>query len=274
MFFDFTFAAFEEFCQRITHMPVFTVAKYLTRAKPPPTPYLILRFDVDYREEHALYLARIAEQHHLTGSFYFRHHNGGFALDVMQAVTDLGHEVGYHFETLDSCQGDFNCAAARFLEHIELLRAAGLTIRTAAAHGGPPTASTYQRNYDLLLHQPDLLAQGGLVGETTYSIDFSKVAYISDASWHWRRYEYFQQGVTGRPTTLYATMRDLPRRDAGFYINFHCQQWFAHPAQMLYYRSRNRFGKWVRPRLTTLKQKASRLVTRTLSSTRDKSHEI
>ena len=69
---DFTFAAFDVFCQRISHMPVFTVAAYLARCQPPPTPFVILRLDVDYRDEHAIHMSCMADRYHVQGSFYFR----------------------------------------------------------------------------------------------------------------------------------------------------------------------------------------------------------
>ena len=244
---DFTLAAFEDFCQWLTHMPVFTVGDYLARSQPPPTPFVILRIDVDYRETTAVHMARMAERHNLEASFYFRHREGAFDLDAMKAIARLNHEVGYHFETLDTCQGDFQAAADLFLEHVTLLRESGLIIRTVAGHGAPPVAVNYRSNLDLLIHTPGLCERANLLGESTLSIDFSRVAYISDAGWRWRRYNYYRPGVVGKPTSLHATIRDLPRRDAGLYINFHPHQWFAHPATMLYYRVRNRLGTLILP---------------------------
>ncbi len=251
---DFTLSAFDEFCQRLTHMPVFTVGDYLARSQPPPTPFVILRIDVDYREMNAVRMARLAKRHNLEASFYFRHRAGSFDLDAMHTIAHLNHEVGYHFETLDTCQGDFAAAADLFLEHLAVLRASGLTIRTAAAHGAPPTASNYYSNLDLLIHTPDLYERANLMGETTLSVDFSRVEYISDAGWRWRRYHYYRPGVKGKPTSLHATIQDLPRRDAGLYINFHAHQWFAHPAAMLYFRQRHRAGTLILPLLRRYSQ--------------------
>ncbi|NDJ77800.1 MAG: hypothetical protein GYB65_16240 [Chloroflexi bacterium] len=212
-------------------------------AAPPTKPFVVLRFDVDYREPHGLALAEIVHKYGLHGSFYFRHRAGGFSLDVMRAVAALGHEVGYHFETLDLCRGDFDRAAALFLDHIQLLRNAGLEIRTAAAHGSPSTAPTYTRNLDLLVQRPNLLEQAELLGETTLNVDFARVPYVSDANWRWRRYAHFEPDTVGVPTTLRAVTQ---HPDAALYINFHPQQWFARPLSTLYFRTRNRIGRQVR----------------------------
>ena len=141
---DFTFAAFEPLCQAIAALPVFSVRDYLTNPPPHNTPFVILRFDVDYREHHAISLAAIATHYDMDGSFYFRHRNGSFDLDTMRAVAGHGHEIGYHFEALDTCRGDVNAAANHFATHIAALRAVGFDIRTAAAHGSTPTAANYR----------------------------------------------------------------------------------------------------------------------------------
>lgn len=244
---DFTLGAFDEFCQRISVMPVFTVADYLTHSGPLPIPFAILRLDVDYRESHGVALARIARDHALRGSFYFRCGAKSFPLDAMREVSELGHEVGYHFETLDTCGGDSKRAEEKFLEHLAELRAAGLAIRTVAAHGSIPTAPTYRSNLDLFLRSPGLFERAGILGETTLSIDFSKVTYCSDATWRWHRYTAFRPGTKGRPTSLRAIMSGLAQFETGIYINFHPQQWFAHPASATYYRTRNRIGRRLLP---------------------------
>jgi hypothetical protein len=247
---DFTFAAFDLFCQRISHMPVFTVAAFLARAAPPPTPFIILRLDVDYREEHAVHMSRIADRYHVQGSFYFRRRERGFNWQAIRAVASLDHEVGYHFETLDRSRGDVERARSLFLKDVEALRRAGCLVRTVAAHGAPPTAPTYRGNLDLVSGAPRLLDKAGLLGETTLSMDFTRVAYLSDATWRWRRYDYYRPGQHGKPTSLRAILDDLTRRDAGLYITFHPHQWFPHPAQALVFRARHRIARQLVPPIT------------------------
>jgi hypothetical protein len=244
---DFTFAAFDEFCGRIAHTSVYTVADYLARSAPPSTPFVILRLDVDYREAHAVQMALIAQRYHLRGSFYFRNRHGLFDLDAMRRIAALDHEVGYHFETLDICGGDLEAAESLFLDHLDQLRSAGLTVRTVAAHGSPPTAPTYRSNLDLVSRSSRLLERAGILGETTLSIDFTQITYTSDATWRWRRHDNFKPGAQGSPTSLSGIMKDSSRDTIGLYINFHPHQWFAQPAATLYYRFRNRVGRRLLP---------------------------
>lgn len=240
---DFTFAAFDQFCQRISHLPIFTVAGFLERTAPPPSSFLILRLDVDYREEHAVQMARIAGRHNVRGSYYFRRRGADFAWQAIRAVAACNHEVGYHFETLDRAKGDVDRARELFLEDLQAFRHAGLPVRTVAAHGAPPAAPAYTGNLDLLRDSPSLLDEAELLGETTLSIDFTRITYLSDATWRWRRYDRYQPGQPGRPTTLRAILLELARPDARCYITFHPHQWWPHPAQALFFRARHRIGR-------------------------------
>lgn len=243
---SFTYAEFEKFCRAIAELPVLSVDHYLTNP-PPVRPFVVLRFDVDFRETHAVALAEIAAQHGLSGSFYFRCHAAGFPLAAMEKVAALGHEIGYHFETLDTCQGDFRAAEDLFVAHLHQLRDAGFAIHTVAAHGSQPTATTYRANFDLFKHSPDLLARAVLHGETTISVDFSRVLYVSDALWRWRCYSSYTHGQRGKPTTLRVLLTNLPGQFTGLYVNFHPHQWFDTAWRAQYFRTRNWLGQFLLP---------------------------
>ncbi len=243
----FTYSTFDAFCQAVSSKPTFTVTDYLRQTEQVPGMFVILRFDVDYRESHAIHLAQLAHSHALRGSFYFRHHATGFDLETIYNVAALGHEVGYHFETLDTCRGDFDRAGALFVEHIAALRREGVQVSTVAAHGSPPASPTYRSNRDLLVQQPELLTQADIIGETTLSIDFSRVVYISDAYWHWRHYDIPAPGNMGQAITLSEALEACQGRQTGLYVTFHPHQWFASPLSATYYRWRQRIGAHVLP---------------------------
>jgi hypothetical protein len=243
----FALRVFETACQRLARFPAFPLADYLTSPVPVTTPFALLRFDVDFRTEHALQMAQIAAQHQLCGSFYFRWTPRGFDFCVINAVASLGHEIGYHFETLDICRGNLDQAADLFIQHVEELRAAGLDIKTAAAHGAIPTAAGYKSNLDLLRKRPHLLERAHLAGETTLSVDFSQVTYVSDAGWRWHRYEHYVPGKQGKPTSLLTEAAQLEHNPTSLYFNFHPHQWFSRGTSARYYRLRNRMGRTLLP---------------------------
>ncbi len=245
----FTFAAFAELCRHLSTMPVFCVADYFALSAPPAPPFAILRLDVDYREPNAVRLAEIAAQQGVHGSFYFRWQGKTFPLDKMHAVQALGHEVGYHFETLDLCAGNWMCARQTFLAHIAQLRAAGIHVQTVAAHGSSPRATTYRNNRDLLRHAPELLRQAHLRGDAMQHMDFARVWYVSDATWRWHVYADYTPEIAGTPTPLPVWLGARLEHKRGLYINVHPHQWFASPWASRYFRARNRAGRALQAQL-------------------------
>lgn len=249
---DFTLAAFAQLCRRAARQRTLTVADYL-RAAPCP-PFVILRFDVDYREPFALRLALLLARERIRGTFYFRHYAGGFDWSAITAVAALGHEVGYHYETLDRAEGNYEAAADMFLTDVAVMRSRGIELFTTAAHGAPPVTDTYTGNLDLLSARPRLLARAGLRGDAVASVDFRRLTYFSDAGWRWRRCDGTPPGESASPTTFADLLNRLAQPDAALYVNIHPQQWYARTANLRVYRWRNRLGMRVVPPLRGLRR--------------------
>lgn len=250
---DFTLAAFAELCRRAACQRALTVADYL-RTSPCP-PFVILRFDVDYREPFALRLALLLARERLQGTFYFRHHAAGFNWTAIAALAALGHEVGYHYETLDRCHGDREAAAEMFRADVGALRAGGIELQTVAAHGAPPVNGSYTGNLDLLRAEPSLLIWAGLHGDAVASVDFERLTYYSDAGWRWRRCDRTPPGESARSTSFADLLDRLAQSDAALYVNVHPQQWYARAATMRVYRWRNRLGMRILPPLRNLRRR-------------------
>lgn len=249
---EYTVAAFQDLCRRAAHLPVFCVGDYL-RAGPQP-PAVIFRFDVDYRSQHAVRLASILARRGLRGTFYFRRHPAGFNHAAIRAVAALGHEIGYHYETLDRCGGDFLAARAMLQQDIDDLRRNDVTVETIAAHGTPPLAPGYAGNLDLVRRDPGLVGQLGLLGDAVLSVDFTRLCYFSDAGWHWTRHDGTPPGPGGRPSTLAEVGACLAHPETSVYLTFHPHQWFERAAVMHYFRWRNRVGMVILPRLRALRR--------------------
>ena len=72
-------------------------AEYLER---PAERAVILRHDVDKRPGYSVRFARIEEERGIRGTYYFRIRHGRWEEEAIREVHALGHEVGYHYETL------------------------------------------------------------------------------------------------------------------------------------------------------------------------------
>ncbi|MCL0034123.1 hypothetical protein M1M94_01335 [Thermodesulfovibrionales bacterium] len=163
---------------------VVTVRQYLQGEREPLL--LVLRHDVEWDVSRALTIAEIEKAHGIRSTMYFRVDTKAFDLSAMRYLQDEGFEIGYHFNTLDRCGGDFNRAIALFEKELQELREAGIKIDTVCSHGDPRVKKIgYKVNNEIFLKDPDLCKRSGLLGEAYLDIDFSSLQYFSDAGIKW-----------------------------------------------------------------------------------------
>lgn len=79
----------------------YTFQTFADFLKLPAEKVFILRHDVDARKENSLRFAEIQHGLGIRGSYYFRVVPQSFDEDVIRRIANLGHEVGYHYETMD-----------------------------------------------------------------------------------------------------------------------------------------------------------------------------
>ena len=65
-----------------------------------PHAFSILRHDVDNRSQISLSTARLEQKLGISGTYYFRMVPGSYDEVVIWEISSLGHEIGYHYETL------------------------------------------------------------------------------------------------------------------------------------------------------------------------------
>ena len=185
---DFTFAAYKKLMESAANAgyQAITVREYLQGIRRPLT--LILRHDVEWNPRRALAFAELEKGFGFRSTFYFRVDTKAFNLSIMRQLQDEGFEVGYHFNTLDRCGGDFNKAIALFERELNMLREAGIKVETVCSHGDPRVKKIgYKVNNEIFLRDPNLRSRNGLVGEAYLDIDFSSLTYLSDVGIRWNK---------------------------------------------------------------------------------------
>jgi hypothetical protein len=65
---------------------------------------VILRHDVDKNPGNSLATAEIEHDAGISGTYYFRYSSGGFEEEIIKQISQLGHEIGYHYEDLGSAR--------------------------------------------------------------------------------------------------------------------------------------------------------------------------
>jgi hypothetical protein len=205
MGFDFTLDKYQQLCQAIidADYQVITIGQFLEEESREAR-VAMLRHDVDRKPQSALDMARLEAGLGLAATYYFRHTGNVYKPDLIKQIADLGHEVGYHYETLARAGGDLEKAFQSFGSELGEFR--GLCdIQTISAHGSP--LSKWD-NVDLW-REYDYTAFG-LAGDAVLSMDFQQVAYYSDTgrTWHGQNYKV-RDKARGRPLPQIETTDQL-----------------------------------------------------------------
>ncbi len=177
---DFTLSKYEELCDSIidSNVAPVTVERYLSD----PTlvgPFLIIRHDVDKMPENALKMAKIENEKGISATYYFRTGKKVFKPSIIKEIAELGHEIGYHYETLYKANGDYPLAIQMFEKELKELREI-CDIKTICMHGN---SLSQWDNRDLWKKYD--FKEYNILGEAYLSINFNDMLYASDSGGAW-----------------------------------------------------------------------------------------
>jgi hypothetical protein len=177
---------------------------------------IILRHDVDRKPKNSLATAKIEEGLGIAGSYYFRMVPESFEEGIIREIAARGHEIGYHYETmdtvasryrdadysvsrsdlLDSSEKDYfvdssknndtsrndvltDTAYQLFLHNLERFRQIA-DIRTICMHGSPRSKYDNREIWKKYSYR-----QLGIIGEPYFDVDFNRVLYLTDTGRRW-----------------------------------------------------------------------------------------
>ena len=163
---------------RYCDYPAYANAKAKAKAK-----YIILRHDVDACPQNSLQTAQIEHSIGALATYYFRCGPESNKPEIIRAIAQLGHEIGYHYEDLALCDGDMQKAQAHFETWLRYFRQY-YAVETVCAHGSPRSRWDNKK----LLKQQDYKALG-ITGEPYLDTDFSDVLYLTDTGRCWDGYK-------------------------------------------------------------------------------------
>ena len=144
---------------------------------------LILRHDVDLMPGNSLRTARLEAEKEMYGIYYFRAVPESWDEGIIREIAALGHEVGYHYESLTTCDGDVDKAYADFCKNLDALRKL-VPVRSICMHGSPRSpydSKDIWKKYDYKAL--------GIESEPYLDTDFSKVFYLTDTGRRWDGYK-------------------------------------------------------------------------------------
>ena len=205
---DYSFQTFKEFLEK------------------PKNRVVILRHDVDLLPHNSLRFAKIQNELQIKGTFYFREVSQSWNEEIMIDIANMGHEIGYHYETMDTAKGNIDLALQQFKEHLDSFRRF-LEIKTICMHGSP--RSKYDNR---LIWNKFNYRDFDIIGEPYYDINFNDVFYLTDTG---RRWDGQKVSVRDKVNTLFnqsyrstnqvieaLSLNELPNQ---IMFTFHPQRW-------------------------------------------------
>jgi hypothetical protein len=175
---DFTIKIYKKFLEAVSSQG-YTFQTFSDFLRSPASKAIILRHDVDARKENSLRFAEIQHDLGIQGSYYFRVVPQSFDKDVIRKIAGYGHEIGYHYETMDMAKGDVDLAYLEFYNNLKMFRTI-VPIETICMHGSPRSKFDNKEIWNKYDYK-----SLGIIGEPYFDIDFTKVAYLTDTGRRW-----------------------------------------------------------------------------------------
>jgi hypothetical protein len=142
-------------------------------------PMVILRHDVDAKKENSLQFARIQAEMGIAATYYFRITSSSYDEQVIKEIHEMGHEIGYHYETMDTCRGNVKQAYDTFCRELDRFRKF-VPVTTICMHGSP--LSKFDNREIWQYYDYRLL---GIIAEPYFDLNFNKTFYLTDTGRCW-----------------------------------------------------------------------------------------
>lgn len=190
-------------------------------------PVVYVRHDVDRNTGRALAMARLEDGLDVRATYYFRcDARARFPADAIRRVADLGHEVGFHYETAARVSGGWEPCKQRFAEELAALRQLA-DVATATFHGRPTARVT-----GLGGGSTDYLREVGLLGDPSIDLDYTGMLYVTDTGGRFGSAYNLRDKVRGRNLEAPHSPRSLaerldPDQEPRVLLNCHPERWPA-----------------------------------------------
>jgi len=140
---------------------------------------VVLRHDVDRMPKNSLATAYIERELGWKATYYFRAVPESYDEAVILQIASLGHDIGYHYESLATCHGDMEAAFDDFCRNLEKLRKL-VPVTTICMHGSPTSkwdSRELWKHYDY--HKL------GIESEPYLDSGFPQLVYLTDTGRRW-----------------------------------------------------------------------------------------
>ena len=105
----------------------------------PESNYVVFKHDVETKVANAVRMAEIEHKWGHKGSYYVQAYliEDEKNVQMLKKIQDMGHEISYHYDVMDSNRGDISLAIVDFEEKRKSFEGKGFQIITVCQHGNP-----------------------------------------------------------------------------------------------------------------------------------------
>ncbi len=175
---DFTVKKYKELLQSLINQN-YSFQTFEAFCKKPELKSIILRHDVDLVPNNSLDFAKIQNELGIKGTYYFRAVPESWNESIIEEIALLGHEIGYHYESLTTFNGDMSKGIEDFKNNLEALRKL-VPVVTICMHGSPMSKYDSKDLWKIYNYK-----DYNLIGEPYFDVNFNKVFYLTDTGRRW-----------------------------------------------------------------------------------------
>lgn len=133
----FVFKRWNDFCKGLKEKGMISIPA--CDIQPGMTDFLVLKHDIENTVAKAFELAKIEHQYGHRGTYYLHAYllDDPSNVEMLKQMQNMGHEISYHYDVMDSNHGDIKKALAEFETNRKCFESLGFQIRTVCQHGNP-----------------------------------------------------------------------------------------------------------------------------------------
>jgi len=145
----------------------------------------LIRHDVDRKPKNALKMAYLENKLGIKASYYFRIKKNSFNPKIIKKISELGHEIGYHYENLSDTYGNIDKAMDDFISNLKKFRKI-VEVKTISMHGRPFRPYDNRDLWRIKKNHLYLKNELKILGALYLDIDYKNIAYINDTGRNWK----------------------------------------------------------------------------------------
>lgn len=219
---DFTLLMYNKLLINLLNMHTTTFEEYLKKEK--KHNQIIIRHDVDRNINNAVKMAILESKYNIRSTYYFRYNKNVFIESQIKRIYDLGHEIGYHYETLSKVNGDMEKAITRFENELSFFLKI-CEIKTICMHGSP--MSKYDNKN--IWHKYNF-GKYNIIGEPYISLINKDIYYFTDTGGSWNSKYNLRDSLGTKRKYIISDTNELIEKiyslqNQDIMINIHPERW-------------------------------------------------